>query len=382
MAAHAEGYGTIASGLYSHAEGETVQATGGASHAEGNFTIASGYASHAEGYQTVASGSYSHAEGYGTTASGSYSHAEGNESIARGYASHAEGRSTVSIGDYSHTEGNQTIASGSYSHAQGIGTIASGSGQLTAGKYNTHNNLDSLVVIGNGTNNANRSDLALFNSQSIVFNQPVTGSVFTGSFVGNGSGLTGISASYLASSASNGTGISTFIYNGTSNVTVAVSGAAALSSNTLTKWTGVAFANTSITDDGALVTVSNDALFTGDITVQGTASFQNTQNLLVSDRFVLFASGSNTTGDGGIVIQQGTQNVGELFGYDSTSTRWGFTSSFTADGTTFTPAVYVGAVQTGTGQTAASAAPIYGGASFGYGTIHVDTDDSEIWIYA
>ena len=104
--------------------------------------------------------------------------------------------------------------------------------------------------------------------------------------------------------------------------------------------------------------------------------------MLVSDRFVLFASGSNTTGDGGIVVQQGTQNVGELFGYDSTSTRWGFTSSFTADGSTFTPAVYVGAVQTGTGQTAASAAPIYGGASFGYGTIHVDTDDSEIWIYA
>jgi hypothetical protein len=56
---------------------------------------------------------------------------------------------------------------------------------------------------------------------------------------------------------------------------------------------------------------------TGDLVVLGTASFQNTQNLLVADRFVLFASGSNATGDGGIVVQQDTQNIGELYGYDS-----------------------------------------------------------------
>lgn len=67
---------------------------------------------------------------------------------------------------------------------------------------------------------------------------------------------------------------------------------------------------------------------------------------------------------------------------ENTANRWGFTSSFNAASSTFTPSVYVGAVQTGTGQTAASAAPIYGGATNGYGTIHVDTDDGEIWIYA
>ena len=130
------------------------------------------------------------------------------------------------------------------------------------------------------------------------------------------------------------------------------------------------------TFSGDLITISNDLL------VQGTASFQNTENLLVADRFVLFASGSSTAGDGGIVVQQGTQDVGELFGYENTANRWGFTSSFDAASSTFTPSVYVGAVQTGTGQTAASDAPIYGGASNGYGTIHVDTDDGEIWIYA
>jgi hypothetical protein len=119
---------------------------------------------------------------------------------------------------------------------------------------------------------------------------------------------------------------------------------------------------------------------TGNLVVLGTASFQNTQNLLVADRFVLFASGSNTTGDGGIVVQQGTQNIGELYGYDSGTTRWGFTSSFNATDNSFAPAVYAGAVETSA--VAPSAAPLYGGASNGFGTIHVDSNTGDIFIYA
>ena len=119
---------------------------------------------------------------------------------------------------------------------------------------------------------------------------------------------------------------------------------------------------------------------TGDLVVLGTASFQNTANLLVADRFVLFASGSNTAGDGGIVVQQGTQNIGELYGYDSGTTRWGFTSSFAASSNSFVPAVYAGAVETSTA--APSPAPIYGGSGNGYGTIHVDTLSGDIYIYS
>ena len=308
-------------------------------------TIATGSYSHAEGSGTTASGSYSHAEGANTLASGLAAHSEGNVTIALGDYSHAEGELTTAIGSASHAEGGETTAYGNYSHAEGYGTIASGSnGQLAAGRYNTHNNIDSLVVIGNGVDDANRSDLALFNSQSITFNQPVTGSTFSGSFIGDGSQLIGITSSLLANSASNGSGISTFTFDGSSNITVEVSGASALSSNTLTKWTGDAFANTSISDDGTLVTVTNNTLFQGDITVQGTASFQNAENLLVADRFALFASGSNATGDGGIVVQQGTQNVGELLGYDSAAVRWGFTGSFDASSTSYAPEAFIAAV--------------------------------------
>jgi hypothetical protein len=219
-------------------------------------------------------------------------------------------------------------------------------------------------------------------NQQITTDQSTT--FLTGSFTGSFKGIADLP------DLTHGEGISPFTYDGSTTATISVSGAADLSNNTIIKWddNDGKFQNTNITDNGTLVTVSVDAQFdesvtiTGDLTVSGTASFQNTENLLVADRFALFASGSTTTGDGGIIIQQGTQNIGELFGYDSATTRWGFTSSFNAASSTFTPSVYAGAVQVGTGQTAGSTAPIYGGASNGYGTIHIDTDDSEIWIYA
>lgn len=64
---HAEGSGTIASGINSHAEGSMTTASGQAAHAEGQSTTASGNYAHAEGYNTIASGDNSHAEGYNTS---------------------------------------------------------------------------------------------------------------------------------------------------------------------------------------------------------------------------------------------------------------------------------------------------------------------------
>jgi len=132
--------------------------------------------------------------------------------------------------------------------------------------------------------------------------------------------------------------------------------------------------------DGTTLTVTGNEVVTGNLTVQGTASFQNTTNLEVADRFVLFASGSNTAGDGGIVIQQGIQNVGELFGYENSINRWGFTSSFNASSPSFTATAFV--TTTEVGLTAPSVAPVYGGASNGLGNIYVKTDTSDIFIYA
>ena len=127
-------------------------------------------------------------------------------------------------------------------------------------------------------------------------------------------------------------------------------------------------------------TFSNNVSITGDLLVNGTASFQNTTNLQVKDRFVLFASGAGGTGDGGIVVQQATQDVGELFGYDSGATRWGVTSSFSADAAAYTPDAFMSAVTS-----LSSTNPNTTGPASRYnalGNIYVSAGDSSIWIYA
>lgn len=127
-------------------------------------------------------------------------------------------------------------------------------------------------------------------------------------------------------------------------------------------------------------TFQDNITVAGNLTVEGTASFQETQNLQVADRFVLFASGSTTTGDGGIVVQQATQDVGELFGYDSATLRWGVTGSFAADTSAYTPDAFMSAVTT-----LASTNPNTTGPDNRYdkaGNIYVSSGDESIWIYA
>jgi hypothetical protein len=139
--------------------------------------------------------------------------------------------------------------------------------------------------------------------------------------------------------------------------------------------------NSSLTSLGTISSLTaTNAIITNNLTVQGTASFQNTTNLEVADRFVLFASGSTGVTDGGIVVQQGTQNVGELYGYDSGANRWAFTSSFTANQSSFTPAAYITTTEFAAANP--SAAPTYGSSSFGFGNIHVNSLTGDIFIYA
>ena len=120
-----------------------------------------------------------------------------------------------------------------------------------------------------------------------------------------------------------------------------------------------------------------NVVVTSNLTVQGTASFQQTTNLEVADRFILLASGSNTAGEGGIVVQQATQNVGEIFGWDNDALRWAVTSSFTANQSTFTPDAFMAAVTTAAGTTPSVAARYSA-----VGNIYVSSGDESIWIYS
>ncbi len=213
---------------------------------------------------------------------------------------------------------------------------------------------------------------------------------FSGSFAGDGSGLTGVPASGIVLAAlTAGAGIVPFTYSGSVAQSVAISASgvtnAMLANSTIsiapgTNGSGVTDpvslgetltvngtaneidiavgANTLTIGLPADVTISQDLIVQRNLTVQGTASFQNTTNLDVADRFILLASGSNTAGDGGIVIQQGTQGIGEGFGFDSALTRWGVTGSFDGSQATFIPDAFMAAVVVGgAGQNNPSAAP-------------------------
>lgn len=174
-----------AEGQYSHAEGSKTAAYNKGSHAEGQSTSASGSYAHAEGYDTHAAMNHAHAEGSGTAVFAPYAHAEGKDSsialtaqyshaqgqnhVVRGKGSHAEGRNNTTGADanYSHVEGWQCTTSAAYSHASGIGSTTTMQAQTVIGKWNSPDL--GTFVIGNGTDNDNRSNALVVKSDGDVF---------------------------------------------------------------------------------------------------------------------------------------------------------------------------------------------------------------------
>lgn len=333
---------------------------------------------------------------------------------------------------------------------------------------------DNLVIAGPGgalENSGLTYNGTLLNLGSAQVQAAGFSGSFSGSFQGDGSGLTGIVATgtSLSNALSSGEGISDFVYNNTVPIDVAVSGAADLTDNVITKYNtgagGGKFQPSSLTDNGTTISglssiqlsganssltgsftgsfigdgsgltglpttltvdgdtgtenvnlitddlqiigtanevntavtkvgtdvkvtiglpddviIGRDLTVTRNLTVFGTASFQNTENLLVADRFVLLASGSASPGDGGIVVQQGTQNIGEAFAFDSNTARWSVTGSFDATQATFVPDAFMAAAIN-----LASTNPNTTGPVAKYnkvGNIYVSSGDESIWIYS
>ena len=127
--------------------------------------------------------------------------------------------------------------------------------------------------------------------------------------------------------------------------------------------------------------VNGSATVEGDLTVKGTTTTIDTTNLLVSDKFALFASGSTVQTDGGIIIQAAPDGSGVALGYSEPNTRWSLQHSLAHDATSFsTVDAFLGTVETGT--SAPTLAPTYGGSTSGEGTIFVDKATADIYIYS
>ena len=133
-----------------------------------------------------------------------------------------------------------------------------------------------------------------------------TGSILTGSFSGSFFGVLSTNLPDLTQ----GSGIVPFTYDGSSVATVAVSGAAALSTDALTKWNGNAFVNSSVTDNGTVVSGASSIQLTGAssaLTGSFTGSFKGDGSQLTGIASTLNVSGS--TGNGSVALQTQTLSI-------------------------------------------------------------------------
>jgi len=232
------------------------------------------------------------------------------------------------------------------------------------------------------------NNLVLPQNLSIPGALTVTGSA---TFLG---GITGsISGSAILPELTNGSGISSLLYNGSGVATVSVSGAAALTTDYISKWTGNAFVNSNISDNGSLVTVSANTTFNnnvtvqGDLTVNGTASFINTEELLVKDKFTIFNSGSNTLTDSGFIFQSSTNGgtaSGSAFYLDAsvgTYGRFAVQKDVLYNVTSVTADEWVITTKLSTSNPLDATPPTWGGSN-GEGNMWVNTSTSDIFIWA
>ena len=134
-------------------------------------------------------------------------------------------------------------------------------------------------------------------------------------------------------------------------------------------------------DINGLVDISGNLTVGGNLDVNGTVTTIDTVNLLISESFATYASGSTTAVDGGFGVQYHLDGRARSYGWDASATRWSFQNDLNVTGSIISPDAYVATVETGTGDGDSQGNPTYGGAT-GYGNIYVDTDDGEIWIFA
>jgi len=235
--------------------------------------------------------------------------------------------------------------------------------------------------IDNGTSTLNTGNATVDNlvNDSSVANSRITGS-FTGSFVGDGTGLTGTGLDIDSLSALGGTGLHqtqdhfVFSDNGTEkkitfsnledaifgnvsgDATIAAGGALTIGANAVegsmlnsnVAGTGLDYGSNELSVDVSdfMTSGSNNRVLTatgtdgqnaeanltfdgstlvvnGNLEVAGTQTTVNSTNLLIEDRFVLLNSGSSATGDGGILVGSGSAYSSSAFIFDDSEDRWG-----------------------------------------------------------
>ena len=184
----------------------------------------------------------------------------------------------------------------------------------------------------------------------------------------SGGGGTALSVDYGSTSGTAVQGNTTITVNGTTNE-IDITGTATQALGGAPSYT-IGLAD-SIGGDR---TFQNNVTITGDLTVNGTTTTLNTNNLNVEDQFIYAASGSSTV-DGGLLVQSGsTTGQGSAIYHDATDERWSVAKSVAADATAVTPLQYlVTAKLSGSNPTA-------GQGDYGVGEVWINTSTEEVFI--
>jgi hypothetical protein len=135
----------------------------------------------------------------------------------------------------------------------------------------------------------------------------------------------------------------------------------------------------------ATLTVSGDATVTGNLSVAGTASFTNADNLNIKDKFILINSGSSALADSGWITQYNAAGSGSAFYLEAASAgtfgRFAVAYDIIGTSTSLTPDEFVV-----TARVSASADiptnPTWGGSSNGSGNMFINSLTGDVYIYS
>lgn len=200
---------------------------------------------------------------------------------------------------------------------------------------NTIVNLGTTVTSLTGLTNVSSTSFtgSLLGTASYASNANLLDGLDSTAFVLNSqtSSMTVLSSSY-AINASTSSNIAPAISNNVDNRVLTATG------------NGTINGESNLTFDGSTLNVIGNQIISGDLTVNGTTTAINTQNLNVADKFILLSSGSTSANDGGIIIQSAASGTGYAFLYDSAQARWAFTGSLSGTATTAAPDAFVATV--------------------------------------
>jgi len=182
------GSSSMATGPNSTAIGDWVTASGDTSTAIGGYTNAAGLGSVAMGYGATDRGP--HALGYGSIAAGVSDEnmvASGVGSVVLGYNTRASGMASLAVG-------RGSLAIGNYSFAGDFNSVASGIHSIAFGAWAKATGLGS-VAIGSNVISSDANKVALGLDVNVVRDLNVGRAVGAVVYYGDGSHLTGVSAS-------------------------------------------------------------------------------------------------------------------------------------------------------------------------------------------